>query len=314
MHFITQSIWLKALGWSLLNSFWQMALLWLLYQLITGMGKRFSAGTRHGLALSLSLAGSVGFLLTFLASLSGLGPTNSGLINWRVSGPFLGIAYWTRDLFNVLVPYLAILYLGNLCFLFFPYIQNYRRLRELRYEGLEKMPVQLRIFAQSLSSQMGIRRRVNLWLSSLVDSPLTVGFFKPIILIPMATVNQLSLEQVETILLHELAHIRRNDYVINLLITWMGTLFFFNPFCRLLIQTVGKEREHCCDDLVIQFKYNPHVYASALLSLEKSRDHHAALALAAIGRSRQLLLDRIRRLTGQPGKRSGFNPRITAFF
>ena len=314
MHFITQSMLLKALGWSLLNSFWQMAILWLLYALITGMGKRFSAATRHGLALVFAGLGSIWFLSTCWAAIAGYGSVYDGMTNWRSNDFLLKRIYWIRDLFNILVPYLAILYLGSLCFLIFPYIQQHRRLRALRMEGLQKMPAPLRLFAQSIASRMGIRRKVQLWLSSLVDSPLTVGFLKPIILIPIATINQLSLEQVEAVLLHELAHIKRNDYLINLLVSWMGILFFFNPFCRLLIQTIRKEREHCCDDLVIQFRYNPHVYASALLSLERSRGHHAALAMAAIGRSQQLLLERIRRFTGHPRRRSGVNVKITAFF
>ena len=313
MPFITQSMLLKALGWSLLNSFWQMALLWLLYLILTGMGNRFSSGTRHGLSLLLLGAGSVWFLTSFLNSAFGHTQHIAGAVDWTVSGTAFGIIYIIRDFFTVIVPYLALLYLGSLAFLLIPYIQNYRRVRELRFDGLCKMPAQLRIFAQSVSAQMGIGRKVEVWLSYLVDSPLTIGFFKPIILIPIATVNQLSLEQVESILLHVLAHIRRNDYLINLLVSWMSTLFFFNPFCRQLIHTVRKEREHCCDDLVIQFKYNPHAYASALLSLEKSRGHHATLALSAIGRSQQMLLERIRRFTGQPRRRPALNAKMTAF-
>jgi hypothetical protein len=123
---------------------------------------------------------------------------------------------------------------------------------------------------------------------------------KPVILIPIATVTNLSPEQVESILLHELTHISRNDYLINLLLTINGNIFFFNPFSRLLIAAIKEEREHCCDDLVLQFQYNPHTYASALLSLERTRHDRQPFALAAVGRNNRLLLERVKRVTGHP--------------
>jgi hypothetical protein len=110
-------------------------------------------------------------------------------------------------------------------------------------------------------------------------------------------VNNLSLQQVETILLHELAHIKRYDYLLHLGVTIIEMLFFFNPFVRWLIRDIKKEREHRCDDVVMQFRYDPHTYVSALLSLATNgRDRQQQLALAAAGGSDQLLLQRVRRI------------------
>ena len=161
-----------------------------------------------------------------------------------------------------------------------------------------KIKPELRLFTNTVSVQMGIRRKVAVWLSSIVDSPMTIGFLKPVILIPIATINHLTTEQVESILLHELTHIKRNDYLVNLFVTIQGIIFFFNPFSRIFINTIKKEREHCCDDVVMQFQYKPYAYASALLSLEKTRHQHHQLAMAAIGKSNHLLLERVKRVTG----------------
>jgi hypothetical protein len=149
--------------------------------------------------------------------------------------------------------------------------------------------------------------------------PLTLGFFKPVILLPVAMANNLTLEQTEAILLHELAHIRRNDYLLNLGVAALELLFFFNPFSRLLINEVKREREHRCDDWVMQFRYDPHTYVSALLSLATHSPQRPLLTLAATGGGNdRLLLQRARRILRQKDARrqsangSGYGDRPNA--
>jgi hypothetical protein len=129
-----------------------------------------------------------------------------------------------------------------------------------------------------------------------VDTPLTLGFWKPVILLPMAAVNHLSIEQTETVILHELYHIKRNDYAVNLLIAVIDLLLFFNPFSRFITDIIKKERENSCDDLVLQFRYDPHTYVKALLLLEEKRMNHPQLTVAATGKNRYFLLNRVRRM------------------
>jgi hypothetical protein len=126
--------------------------------------------------------------------------------------------------------------------------------------------------------------------------PLTLGFLKPVILLPVAMISHLTLQQIEAILIHELGHIRGKDYLLHLLVTLLEGLFFFNPFSRLLIRQLKKEREHCCDDLVLQFKYDPHAYVSALLSLAARQQYAHQFAVAATGSGDKLLLQRARRV------------------
>jgi beta-lactamase regulating signal transducer with metallopeptidase domain len=310
MHFINQSLLLKALGWSLVNSFWQMALLWLIYLLITGMHKRFTASAKHNLAFLLSAMGSVWFVYTLTANILKGDLSSAGFTPVVFSNSQLfSILFTTKKILAAILPYLTTIYLGTVVFFFIRYIKYYLHLQQMKRAGLHKIQPELRLFTSRVSLQMGIAKKVSVWLSSVVESPMTIGFLKPIILIPIATVNHLTTAQVESILLHELTHIKRNDYLVNLVVSISGIIFFFNPFARLFIHTIKKEREHCCDDLVLQFQYNPHDYASALLVLEKSRQRHHHLALAAIGKSNQLLLERVRRVTGHQhnNNRHGFS-------
>lgn len=292
MHLLTQSALLKALGWSLFNSCWQMALLWLLYRILLAIFHKASAHARHGLACLVLGAGLV------WAALSGSSPWPDGIF-W--TGEHTGASFWqaARELIQEAIPYCSFLYLLVLAFLFTRYSSQVLQSRQLKRAGLSKIQPGLRVFVAKTSRLMGIRQEVQVWLSSRIAVPVTLGFLKPVILIPLATANNLSLEQVEAVLLHELAHIKRNDYLLHLGVTVLEVLFFFNPFSRLLIRDIKREREHRCDDMVMQFRYDPHTYASALLSLAKTAANgqdRRQLALAATGSSDQLLLQRVRRI------------------
>jgi beta-lactamase regulating signal transducer with metallopeptidase domain len=324
MHLLTHSSLLRALGWSLLNSLWQMALLWLLYSVLMAVFNKASAHARHGLAVIFVGIGVAWSGLSFIANyyfsdgspvsaplLNGIfstaSPTGSSLEFSSGDPQGFTLVQTIRYVIDTVIPYCSSGYLSVLVFLFARYCRNYIHCRRLRTDGLTKIQPQFRVFVNETSRLMGVGKEVRIWLSSLVDSPLTLGFLRPIILIPFATVNYLSIPQVEAIILHELAHIRRNDYLLNLGMAAVEVLFFFNPFARLLIRDIRREREHCCDDLVIQFRYEPRAYIAALLSFAgqdrgkfRQADNSQQLAMAATGSDDRLLLQRVRRILDQP--------------
>jgi GWxTD domain-containing protein len=136
-----------------------------------------------------------------------------------------------------------------------------------------------------------------------------MGYFRPVILVPAGLLTGLPAGQIETILLHELAHIRRRDYLVNLLQIAVEGLLFYHPAVWWISSVIRTEREHCCDDLAVAIHGNAHEYASALAALEENRTE---MALAA---SDGNLLRRVRRLLRQP-ERSHANatPLISALF
>jgi beta-lactamase regulating signal transducer with metallopeptidase domain len=311
MHLLTQSALLQALGWTLVNSLWQMGLLWLTWILLTALFHQSPARFRHGLALTLLGFGALGSMVSFVANYF------FGNYFFDDGGRIIpGVAGWgtIRLWIPLILPYCSSLYLLVLGGLLFRYFHLYLQSRRLTREGLTRAPAEFRVFVASTSRLMGIKPAVTAWLSSRVDVPMTLGSLKPIILLPAAMISNLSPQQVEAILVHELAHIRRQDYLVHLGVTVIGLLFFFNPFARLLIRQLHKEREHCCDDEVLQFRYDPHAYVSALLSL--ARLHRPArLALAATGNDDQLLLQRARMILQQKrtDRRPGARPFILLF-
>jgi len=119
--------------------------------------------------------------------------------------------------------------------------------------------------------------------------------------LPVAALSNLSTQQVEAILLHEISHIRRYDYLVNFLVSIISTFLYFNPFVKQFIGAIEEERENCCDQLVLQYGYDKVGYASALLTLEKLSASRNALALGAAGKN--YLLNRIQKIVGMEPKK-----------
>jgi beta-lactamase regulating signal transducer with metallopeptidase domain len=151
--------------------------------------------------------------------------------------------------------------------------------------------------ALRLSRLLHIARRIRLLESTLVDVPTVIGWIKPVILLPASALSGLNPHQLEAILAHELAHIRRHDYLVNLLQTLVETLLFYHPAVWWLSRRIRAERENCCDDLAVSLCGDPYTYAKALADLEELRGGSRLLVMAANGGS---LVQRIRRLLGAP--------------
>jgi beta-lactamase regulating signal transducer with metallopeptidase domain len=286
MNAISQSNFLLALGWAVLNSLWQMALLWVLYQLITGIFKKLNPSQKSAIATALLFTGFTWFCFSFISLMTGTHLSEAvayqGVININ-DNPELD-SWLQKTLPLASVAYIILLVLPVLNFL-----RNYRYVQTIRRYGLSRADVQARLFVQKMAGQMGIKKPVYLWLSELVTSPVTIGYLRPVILLPLAAVNQLTTQQLEAVLLHELSHIRRYDYFLNLVIKFIHSVLYFNPFVKAFIKNIEREREKSCDDIVMQFQYEPHGYASALLELEKANHFPQTLAVAASGKKNDLL-------------------------
>jgi beta-lactamase regulating signal transducer with metallopeptidase domain/protein involved in polysaccharide export with SLBB domain len=147
-----------------------------------------------------------------------------------------------------------------------------------------------------LTDRLHIRAEVKLRRTIRFDVPAVIGAFRPVILLPAALLNDLSPQQVEAILAHELAHIRRHDYLVNLIQSAIETLLFYHPATWWMSAQIRRERENCCDDIASQTCGNAMLYAQALTCLEERRAAKMHLAPAISGGGR--LPDRIRRVLG----------------
>ncbi len=291
---------ISAFGWSIFHSLWQGAIIYGFLFLVMSLPS-LSARLKHNLAFGALCLMFCCFLLTFVSVLK----TPSASLNLNLSqqvhadNAVMSVAdpSGLMPMAERYFPYLVALYTAGVLIQVVMLLYGYRKLGKLKNDQHTAVPPQWSQRFELVLATLKIKRPVLFKLSSKVNVPLVIGFFKPLILFPVSMATQLDLQQVEAILIHELSHIRRNDFLLNLIKAAVETVLFFNPFIWLCSRFIQMEREHDCDDRVVSFTGAPLTYAHALLKIEilKSKDT-PTLSLAAAGDS-QHLYHRIKRIT-----------------
>jgi len=190
------------------------------------------------------------------------------------------------------LPYISILYMLGLLLQLSRLVWSRQQINRLKKSLVPHQ--QFTVQVQLLAQKMGIRKVVRVGTSPFAAVPCVAGYLKPIIFLPLTLLTQLSAEEIEAILLHELAHIKRNDYLINYMQQVLATLLFFNPFATFINHSINTTRENCCDDIVVSLTSTPLPYAHALLKLQENQQQYS-LAMAAKS-SNFKLLNRIQRI------------------
>ncbi|MBA2501155.1 MAG: M48 family metalloprotease [Chitinophagaceae bacterium] len=281
---IGHAAFLQSLGWALLNSLWQLAFLWVIYQVVFSFKTSSSPVIKSFIAVIFLTGGFAWFLVTLFSHLFTGSPETVLSSAFSAINGYAEINTWMQSSLSIA----SVLYLFLLFIPLVKFARNYRFVNQLQSQGQKKMNVEWRLFVQQVAIRLGIKKPVSIYISDLVNSPVTIGYIKPMILVPLAAVNRLTSGQMEAVLLHELAHIKRHDYLVNLWITFIQTILYFNPFVKLFIRQIEREREKSCDETVLHFQYDPHGYATALLMLEKTNTSFS-IALAANGKKNDLL-------------------------
>jgi beta-lactamase regulating signal transducer with metallopeptidase domain len=172
---------------------------------------------------------------------------------------------------------------------------GWHMLRRLRRAGVSAAPADVVTALPRVAQRLGLRRTVEVMQSRLAQVPVVIGYVRPVILLPVSLVTSMPAGQLEAILAHELAHVWRHDFAINLLQTLVETIFFYHPAMWWLSRRIRIEREHCCDDLAVAVLGDRVEYGRALLAIEEQRGRNPVLALGAADGS---LLARLRRIVG----------------
>jgi beta-lactamase regulating signal transducer with metallopeptidase domain len=314
---------LRALGWALTHSLWQatvaaLVLLLLLTRLQTARQRyRAAYGTLFGVFAAavgtfiwvfepVQVSGNTSALgeeTTFLGTILLGNPAFDAEIgdsfsNWLEANHLLIVAVWLLGFVFFL------LRLGG----------GLWQVHRLRTRDLRALEAVWQDKARNLSERIGVTRNVRLFESVRVQVPLTLGYLKPVILLPLGFVNQLSMAEVEAVLAHELAHIARRDWVFNLLQAFIESLFYYHPAVWWMSQIICRERENACDDAALSATGNPIAFARALVQVQEMATPLPALALGLSGKRRRPLLERVRRILNQspPQQKHQAMEKITA--
>jgi beta-lactamase regulating signal transducer with metallopeptidase domain/HEAT repeat protein len=198
-----------------------------------------------------------------------------------------------------LLPWMILLWLLGVAFFSLRLVGGWFYTQRLKSYGTRPLEEGWEQTLRRLCDQLRAPRPARILESALVKVPMVIGWLRPVILMPASALTGLSPQQLEAIIAHELAHIRRHDYLINLLQAAVETLLFYHPAVWWVSRRIRQEREHCCDDLAVAVCGDSLTYARALLEMEQLRAAGPQLAMAANG---GLLMNRIQRLVGAQPK------------
>lgn len=285
------------LGWTLVHFLWQGALLGLLARACLGLLKGASPHVRYNLACLFFLAMGLVPILTF-TSLGAAAPITVGAAATTPQSVIVaageGAGNWAWSVWiTSATPWLVLAWAVGVVLFTIRLLFGWQRVSRLKVEGLTEPPAQWQHTLDRLVRQFDLARPVRLATSLLVNVPTVVGPLRPLILMPASLATGFSSQQIEMILAHELAHVRRHDLLFNLVQIAVETLLFFHPAVHRLAARIRIEREKCCDDMAVTVCGEPVAYAGTLAALEEFRQRELRLGLAATGGH---LLDRVQRL------------------
>jgi Zn-dependent protease with chaperone function len=288
--------WIERLGWTLLHFLWQGILVASLYALVRALaGGRISARGRYAIACASLLAMTAAPALTYWwLGNSGQAARIGDLTDWGARQLAPGFAYSpVIDPWQQAMPGIVMAWFAGAAACSLRLLMGFISAAALRRSRHAPVLTEWQQTLDRLIERMHVSRSVRLLATDRVDSPSVIGWLRPVILAPVGLLCGLAPEQVEALLAHELAHVRRHDYLVNVLQGIAESLLFYHPAVWWISNQIRSEREHCCDDLAVAASGDVLVYARALAELESRRPAHFKAALSANDGS---LLRRIRRL------------------
>nr|WP_068886645.1 M56 family metallopeptidase [Pedobacter panaciterrae] len=284
---------IQAICDTLLQSLW----LGLVISVVTGLTvvftRKSSARLRYRLLTGYLLMFTVGTGLTLLFHLASPDGIEE-LHNQAISSSENNIFFAGYQYLNSRSEIIVLIWFLMICIKFTRLGVGFYNLYRMKREQLTPIGKYWKDKVSYLCEVLEIKNKITVVESGIAKIPMVVGHLKPMILLPVGLLTNLSVAEVEVILLHELSHIRRRDYLVNLLQNFLELIFFFNPAVLWISTLIKAERENCCDDMVIATKQNKTVYINALLSCQQYQvDQRFAMMLSA---NRTSLVARVRRM------------------
>ena len=315
LDFLVKTPLSEAIGWTLIHFLWEgiviASALAALLTLIRSPRIRYLAGCVAFLAMLVCFALTLAHFLPARGSGAGM-LIKMTLPPWRPQPGIDGLNSRFPD-FGALIPWLAPVWIVGVCICYLRYTAGWLSLYRMRRRGVYNAPNFWQVSVTRLAIELKITRPVVLLESLLADTPVVLGHFRPVVLVPFGFLAGLSPDQVEAILLHELAHIGRSDYLVNVCQRLVEALLFYHPAVWWISQIIRAERENCCDDIVVDLRGDAHAYAIALTALEHNRLEQqwpgGEPAVAATGGN---LVKRIKRLLYPAGSSGAWTPALAA--
>lgn len=298
-----------ALGWTVLHSLWQGTLLALLVGVSAAFITKQSAQMRYWTAL-LGLGGLLFWaVLTFVRIYQMPVPDTILASNIVIDGNNITVAATTPEgastwlsflqYFEANLPMIVSCWLIGMSVFALRFLGGLAYVQQLKYQYNRPVDKKFALLLNQIQQKMQLKKVVALVESTKIRVPMTIGHLKPMILLPAGALLALSPTQIEAVLAHELAHIKRNDFLVNLFQSVVEVLFYYHPAVWWLSAQVRMERENCCDDIAVATCGDDLEYAKALLSLQEYSKSSPTFAMAFSNKNNHLL-NRVKRILNHP--------------
>jgi beta-lactamase regulating signal transducer with metallopeptidase domain len=289
----------SGIGWTLIHAIWQIAALVLAYVGIKYLTR--NSNTRYWSGLGLLFAQIPVSLLTFFVIYSPANMANTAIESLEIPLQ-LSISEQIMSYLNTHINLVFGFWFLGIFLLILKLGVNYFLTNNLKYSKLNKYNFELVELLSDIKAKLGITRSVEIYESKAVNIPMIIGTLKPVVLIPASVLSGLSSEQLEIIIAHELAHLKRYDFTLNIVQSFVEIIFFYHPALWFLSAEIRQEREHCCDETAMQVNDDRLLLVKTLTSIQTS-NQPMPLAMA-FGRKKMSLLERVQHILGVNQKRS----------
>ncbi|WP_299461395.1 M56 family metallopeptidase [uncultured Microscilla sp.] len=315
---------IDALGWALIHSLWQGAVLAVVLAVALILLRKNSSRLRYFVATSalftLALVATITFVSLYQASallVDNAKATSAKVVQAQLplvqqvsvaSGKNLT---FFSNYFNQHLPLIVTVWLLGVLVLMLRFLGGFAYLQRLRHHQTKTVSNDWQVKVLEIADSLKIKKVVRLLESGMAKTPMVIGHLKPVILLPLGTISGLSAQQVESILAHEMAHINRNDYLVNILQSVFEIVLFFNPAMWWISARVREERENCCDDIALQLTNDRLTLVKTLATLEEMRIGAPQNAVAFAGKKGGLV-GRIQRIINSPRTNATFSEGFVA--
>jgi uncharacterized protein (TIGR03435 family) len=302
LNLLAAQPWVDRLGLALLNFLWQGAAIAAVYAMLRGALRRADPNARYAIACVALFALAVAPAATWIGSSPGvvhplpLAQNHLAPVATVPASPQGSFTVFAMRSEGGLMPAVVFVWIAGAALFWLRLAGGWLLAARARRRSIRPGSREWQEALGRLSARLGVRRVVRLVVSPLGNTPAVSGWWKPVVFMPIGALAGMPAEQVEALLLHELAHVRRNDHLVNLLQNAAEALLFYHPAVWWVSGHIRLERELCCDDIAAKASGDVFVYASALAEFAEFRRVNARLAMAATGGRFRA---RIARLLGQ---------------
>jgi len=310
----------QAISFTLLHSLWQITLVSIIFFIAVKLFAKEKSSLKYNLAimslfscLGITMLSFVYFFIEYTAASNAIDPfIGQQFMTQEFASTFVSGKFSFEKFMQENISLISGCWLIGSALFFARFGSGVIGLYNLKQNAIASSDKRLHYIMNGLKNKLRLTKEVQIQESSYITNPIVLGYIKPVILFPVAMCAQLSMDELEAVIAHELAHIKRNDFIINLIQSFAEAILYYHPLVWWLSKIIKEERENCCDDIAVGLTADKINYAKTLIKIQElSSTPSMSLALAFTGNKNQFK-NRIMRILNQPSSSQFLREKLIA--